>query len=347
MATIKRDDSREGGRRYLIEEDGNTLDVPSVTTILAVIGKPYLLNWAVGQALDRALNYLRDNLLGQVLTEESLGTFLKEANTKGAKENQRILSAAGEFGTVGHELIEDFLHSGVEATDADIHQKLQQYVTDLRAQMETLYAEAAKRRKEKEWVVPAITLTDEAAVAARVRDVLTQFYAWWYEMGFSVIATEMMVYSRKYGYAGTLDCLATRGYDLTLLDWKTSNYYSTDYALQTVSYKEGYQELHPGHVIGDIYVVRIGKKDGKLQVVHIPADTHAALFQMFLAVRALWEWKATYKHGVSFKKPKADAGPKAPPPGDEDAPKRKTKKRALVGDVTPEQLDKLIQNPAV
>src|SRR5262249_19750690 len=89
------------------------------------------------------------------------------------------------------------------------------------------------------------------------------------------LKTERKCFSRKYGYAGTMDGLAVVDsckdrlccpHDftdrLTLVDWKTSNALYVEYLLQTAAYQQAYQE-ETGETIADRWVIRLGKDDAE------------------------------------------------------------------------------------
>lgn len=95
------------------------------------------------------------------------------------------------------------------------------------------------------------------------------------------IHTEKKVYSRRFGYAGTMDglCIADSCDDekccrvafkdrLTLADWKSSNQLNIEYLLQTAAYQHAYQEEY-GTTISDRWVIRLGKEDGEFEPWHV------------------------------------------------------------------------------
>lgn len=96
------------------------------------------------------------------------------------------------------------------------------------------------------------------------------------------IHTEKKIYSRDFGYAGTMDglayvdscndpnCCPLKFKDkLSVIDWKTSNYLYVEFLLQTAAYKQAYEEEY-GTTIDDIWIVRLGKEDGEFQPWHVP-----------------------------------------------------------------------------
>lgn len=93
--------------------------------------------------------------------------------------------------------------------------------------------------------------------------------------------TERKIYSRVFGYAGTMDglalvdscqnknCCPNEFKDrLSLIDWKSSNYLYTEYLLQTAAYQQAYEE-ETEEVIQDRWIIRLGKEDGEFEPWHL------------------------------------------------------------------------------
>lgn len=91
------------------------------------------------------------------------------------------------------------------------------------------------------------------------------------------LKTERKIYSKQYGFAGTMDGLATvdsctnpiccpRWFidELSIIDWKTSNYLQAEYLYQTAAYQHAYQEEF-GADIDSRWILRLGKEDGKFE----------------------------------------------------------------------------------
>jgi hypothetical protein len=262
-----------------VNHEGQEIVCPSVTTILNVINKPFLVPWAAKISAESTADYIRQHLRGIKETGQRISwdNLVEDAIQHGKGAHRRIVTVACEVGTITHDLIEARILSDDSITDEAIREAVEGYLTSLQNHLDYLQ-------------VP-----DIEGVCQKVRDCTDQFEAWWRGMGLACVEAEKAVYSPTHRYAGTMDCLATNGDGFVLCDWKTSNYYSEEYALQTVAYKKAYEELH-SHKIGDIYIVRIGKLDAELEVILIPESDHEMLFEAFLAVRKLHDWKATYKH---------------------------------------------------
>jgi CRISPR/Cas system-associated exonuclease Cas4 (RecB family) len=171
---------------------------------------------------------------------------------KGAAQRHRaILRQTGEFGSALHAAVEHFLRDGKEP--------------------------------------------DLGGADRRLIRCFNTFRCWWPEQDLQVIDVEKVVYnlgpSSAGGYAGTLDCLAvTKHGDYALLDLKSSSRFSEEMALQAVAYKMALADM-AGVEARELMVVRVGREDARLQVVRIPPERHDDLFEVFVAVRRIFDWK--------------------------------------------------------
>lgn len=76
------------------------------------------------------------------------------------------------------------------------------------------------------------------------------FLQWWADFTPQTIASEMIIYSKKFKYAGTVDWIGTitiKGKPvLAVLDWKTGKGLYKDYDLQISCYLHAYNEMTKG-----------------------------------------------------------------------------------------------------
>src|SRR5690348_15831464 len=77
--------------------------IPSVTTILSVINKPALINWAAGQVVDFIKTQIEP---GKPYDEIQLATMLEEAR----KAHYKKKADAAGYGTFMHQYIEDYIN---------------------------------------------------------------------------------------------------------------------------------------------------------------------------------------------------------------------------------------------
>jgi len=118
-------------------------------------------------------------------------------------------------------------------------------------------------------------------------------YRQWFETAIdTVIETEQLVVSRKFGYAGTFDLLAVLKGDTTpsVIDLKTSKDFWPTMALQLAAYREAL--LEEGKKVDRRLVIRIDKLEtGKLQIKEY--SQHARDFNAFLAALSLFRYFET------------------------------------------------------
>ena len=225
---------------------------PSMTTILGVIGKPALINWAANTERDLVMQAAAD------LYDDVAGTpkmarpaFLATLSTRltKVKAHTREMAKAAEIGTQAH-----------------------------------AYAEWSFRKALGQVVGPEPKLSEPAMYAALA------FMEWWQSAGLTPVYIEQVVYSHAHKYAGTLDLVARReDGQLVVVDLKTSKSLYPEHFLQVVGYEHALNEMGHGPVAGG-YVVRLPKvaSDPAFEAVEVPPlDT---LFPVFLAVRRLWDW---------------------------------------------------------
>jgi len=119
------------------------------------------------------------------------------------------------------------------------------------------FASAAFGTKVHQWIETymktgqfPILPTDEYANVGICSESVKKFFT---ETGISpktvdVIKPELFVYSDTYGYAGSADFVCAKNNNVYLFDWKTSNRYRINYALQLAAYANAIEELYGLHV---------------------------------------------------------------------------------------------------
>ena len=113
------------------------------------------------------------------------------------------------------------------------------------------------------------------------------FLDWWNQQNFTVVEIEKKLFSKKYGYVGTLDLIVkNKKGELVLIDLKTSNFIVFGYVLQINAYKQAYEE-ETGNKISSAFCLRIGKTDTKVDIADIPLTKR--LFNTFLGVKLIVE----------------------------------------------------------
>lgn len=103
---------------------------------------------------------------------------------------------------------------------------------------------------------------------------------------------ERYVYDRSDHFAGQADIIAAVDGSLSLVDNKSSNYFSLDYALQTAAYATAYNEEFPSEPIERRIILMIDNKEGKLDVKDLggPEELRAD-YAGFLGCKAVRDWE--------------------------------------------------------
>lgn len=110
------------------------------------------------------------------------------------------------------------------------------------------------------------------------------------------VASELLVASPKYGYAGTLDSLlyvkmpGAKRKQLVLGDWKSSSEISKlAYVTQVVAYAYALKEL-TGIMPERLIIVRLDKAHAKYEVLEIPKRAWKKAHKAFLASSSVYDW---------------------------------------------------------
>lgn len=235
--------------------------VPSVTTLLGVLDKPALVGWAANMAVD------------YVFGNESVG--LPPCIIAGSSYDELELSKIAAEARIAHR------KKKIEASDigSHVHKWVERYIN---AQL-----------KKEEMPLPPVN--------EQIREATERFVAWAEQHQVKFLASEQMVYSRRYNFVGTFDFICTmQGKpDLYMGDLKTSNGIWTEYLLQTAAYRYARSEEYPHENYVGQLIVRVGKESGELDFAVI-RDTLAyqTMFRGFLAVMGAFktmEFLKTYK----------------------------------------------------
>ena len=242
------------GRHYVVDGE----KYPSVTTILGVIAKRALIDWAAKQereAVVRAAVALhREGVNGAMPVEAFEGLLLDRLGKQRAHERQ--LEKAADIGSQAHRLVENSIRSRlrlpVESDVTDPHQ---------------------------------------AAVQAH-----QAFLGWAREVDLEPIATEQVVYSRTHQYAGTMDLLARVGGRVLLIDFKTSKPKRgggiyPEHALQSAAYRTAVTEMGKLPTPEAGMIVRLPKTaNDTVEPMEIGGDDLGQQFDAFLAALSLHRW---------------------------------------------------------
>lgn len=140
---------------------------------------------------------------------------------------------------------------------------------------------------------------------------VTAFLDWVTKHKVKFLESEKVIYSKKYGFCGTVDAIAKVDGKICLVDYKTSTGLYDGVMLQTAAYSIGYKECYGDHVVTGRWAIRLEKRSeeqfrdemdekGKVnepyqafEAVYLDHDkTDLAIdFDGFLATQSLTVWK--------------------------------------------------------
>src|SRR6202789_1327180 len=254
---------------YYREIGSKLIPVRSVTTILKIIDKPYLMPWAAKVMGIKLLETMPKENVGHNplwYTEPIPWEKFEELVRQAKSAHKDIKEAAGDVGDLAHMQLEAAITFAVQ---------------NLRG------------------VVRWQDFDFSAGNDKRVESCCWAAFSWMKNHNVRWESTEKKVYSLTYNYAGTLDglCLADSCDDpvccpnkfrdeRSIADWKTSNQLSTSYLYQTSAYQHAELEENSGRVDAR-WILRLGKEDGEFEAWY--ATNFAQDFKAFLAALSLSE----------------------------------------------------------
>lgn len=123
-----------------------------------------------------------------------------------------------------------------------------------------------------------------------VKPYVNQFDLWVARSGFQVLHSEVTVFSRRYGYAGTVDLLGDLAFSTTLLDVKTGGVWP-EHALQLTAYANADFMLIDDSEIPLPKVEMIGVLDLKADSCDVVEMSSDGCLETFLSAKQVWEWQ--------------------------------------------------------
>jgi hypothetical protein len=238
------------GRFY--EVDGELL--PSVTNILGAVAKPALVTWAANT--ERAS-----------VTEAAADLYGDWA----ARPMRPQLSRAAYLATLTARLGQVKAHQKELAKAGDIGGECHRLIEY--AMRTAIGADAGPKPIVCEAALWAFMAFEDFAKAADLKP----------------LVIERVVYSKRYGYAGTIDVLARVNGVITLIDFKSGKAVYQESHLQSAAYATALAEMGYAAPTAAL-IVRLPKveSDPAFEVVACPPA--ATLLPVFLAVKTLWTW---------------------------------------------------------
>lgn len=108
---------------------------------------------------------------------------------------------------------------------------------------------------------------------SKVVNGITAFLRFQKEHQFKWIESERIIYSKKHGYAGILDAIASsKDYGIILADFKSSNGIYTEMRFQVAGYQLAWEE-ETSKKIDKRMIIRFGKETGEFEVCELSEDT--------------------------------------------------------------------------
>ena len=146
---------------------------------------------------------------------------------------------------------------------------------------------AAERGTRAHQMIQAVLQREKPSeLSPELEPVLINLNVWRQSCGLQMKDTEVMVYSLKHRFAGTIDAVAERGSSNVLLDWKTSKRIYPQHLLQVAAYALAYTEM-TGRQVDEAWIIRLGavayREVEAYQVQHL-----AQAQETFLAALSLW-----------------------------------------------------------
>lgn len=246
---IRKENRWGSGHRFYEIEPG--LQFPSVTTILEIIGKPALINWAAKVERELVLqcsaDLYQDAPLATRMSRTGWITTMQSRLTN-EKAHKRLLTKAGNIGTQIHKLVE----------------------WSLKAE---LCMEAG----------PSPQIGPEAQAA------YNEWLKWRKDVKLKPLFIEHKVYSRTHGYAGTLDLFAEVEGKPTVFDWKSGKAVYAEAHLQNAAYRHAWREMGHGDPVQGI-IVRLPKTTEDPDFEAVQAEPESGCLEVFLHTLRLWIW---------------------------------------------------------
>ena len=235
---------RAGWSWYLVSPDGALEKQSGVTGVCGIIDKSaWLMPWTAKMMwlkIIRTVPRTEDDRVASI-PWKNFDAIIQAAKTA----HKDILDEAGDVGTAAHKWIEDSVRHAI-----------------------TFNGGVVEKMNE-------MAPTDERSVNCGLAA-----FDWMQKHNVRWVCTERVVYSRKHKYAGTCDGLAlvdncdnpaccSRLFidDLSLIDWKSSNYMDVKFCYQTAAYQNALIE-ETGEDIRSRWILRLAKDTGQFEPWH-------------------------------------------------------------------------------
>ncbi len=238
--------------------------LPSVTSILGAVNKPALVPWAARTERDAVMRAAADLYEDLPMITEKLprSAYLSTLNKRLGLVRAHVKASAKAM-NIGSEA-----HALIEW---ELRRSLGQVVGP------------------------------EPSAGGPARAAYDAYDAWQQRVHLKPLLIEQTVWSRRHGYAGTMDLFAELDHEGARLravgDWKTSKGIWPEMLLQVAAYGQALTEMGYGDAPvawppTSGFIVRLPKVvgDPDVEIRMITPEQQARAFKVFLAVLELWKW---------------------------------------------------------
>jgi len=219
-------------------------------------------------------------------------------------KQKRLCGVTTYLGTINKPAL---INWAVKTTVEYLRQNIEALQTEPNQILDAAKKEAERQKKEAAEIGKAVHAWIEQYIKSQIagepspempdkEEVLNgvnNFMAWIEKDKPEFHASEMIIYSRKYGYVGQVDVVATINGKKYLTDVKTTNGIWPEMLAQTAAYQKGYEEQTNEMLDGRI-ILKIDK-DAEIAVEPIFLDEEENNvdrdFQCFLSAMAIYEWQ--------------------------------------------------------
>ena len=136
-----------------------------------------------------------------------------------------------------------------------------------------------------------------------MKNAIEAFLSWTKKNKVKFTETERKVYSKKYGYAGTLDAIAVVNGKPTIVDFKTSNAIYPEMFLQTVAYQSALQE-ETKKIYTHNLILRLSKENKEKGIEPfevLETENYVENFKTFIACLKIYSWQINNKKSEIIK----------------------------------------------
>ena len=160
-----------------------------------------------------------------------------------------------------------------------------EFKEEAKVKLAKLSTSAADYGTKAHSLIEAIINDENPQIPPEYKPVIDAFGLWQETTNIDLVLSEMCVYSVDLQVAGTLDALGSKNGKIILIDWKTSNGFYEEMALQCGGYVCCLEEM-TGQVIDEGWIVRIDKRTPLFEAksVDIPKAKST-----FIKAKSFWD----------------------------------------------------------